>query len=133
MSGGLTLDGTQFDALTRELARVLSRRTVASLSVSIGAALLLPVGSVGKVHPHRYKKGKKGNKHKKHKRHNAPLVFNQFGCVEVGGRCQGNSANCCSGICQGKKPKHGERDKSVCVGHNVGACTPASSECLIGA
>lgn len=53
------------------------------------------------------------------------LVLNAFGCVDVGGRCAGNSGNCCSNVCQGAKPKRGKKDKSVCVAHNTGGCTPS--------
>ena len=47
----------------------------------------------------------------------------------MGGKCRGNDANCCSNICEGKKPKKGKKDKSRCVGHNERGCTPARQLC----
>src|SRR5262245_47498186 len=44
------------------------------------------------------------------------LGFNQFGCLDVGAKCYGKDALCCSGICEGPKAK------SRCVGHHVGGC-----------
>jgi hypothetical protein len=60
------------------------------------------------------------------------LVLNEFGCVDVGGKCRGNNGNCCSGICQGKKPKKGKKDTSVCVAHNLGDCSLQRDICLTG-
>lgn len=57
------------------------------------------------------------------------LKFNQFGCVDVGGRCRGKDSACCSGICRGKKPKKGERDRSRCVLHDLGTgCRPGATQ-----
>src|SRR5262249_54707981 len=85
------MDGTRLDNLSRGLARALSRRTLSGLGVGVALASLLPNGGVAKTSPQRLKKGKKG-KGKKHR----PLVLNQFGCVNVGGSCHGDGANCCS-------------------------------------
>jgi hypothetical protein len=57
------------------------------------------------------------------------LVFNQFGCVNLGGKCRGNDANCCSGICEGKKPKKGKKDKSRCAGHDASTCQAGQDAC----
>jgi hypothetical protein len=51
-----------------------------------------------------------------------PLVFNQFGCVEVGQPCRGDNTNCCSGICQGSAPTPGQPDTSHCAAHDTGTC-----------
>jgi hypothetical protein len=56
------------------------------------------------------------------------LKFNEFGCVDVGGKCRGNDANCCSNICEGKKPKKGKKDKSRCVGHDEQGCRAGQKE-----
>jgi hypothetical protein len=70
---------------------------------------------------------------KKKKRKNKKITRNEFGCVNVGGKCQGKSANCCSGICQGKKPKRGKKDTSLCVAHdNLGICFADSDTCTVG-
>jgi hypothetical protein len=57
---------------------------------------------------------------------------NAFGCLDVGKACVGKSARCCSGICQGKKPKKGKRDRSKCVPHNTGGCQPDQDICRTG-
>jgi hypothetical protein len=126
------LDGIQFDDLTRGLAGVVSRRRALSgLGAGFALASLLTGGAAAQTRWHGYKKGKKGKKGKKAKKRNKPLVLNQFGCVNIGGQCRGEGANCCSGICQGNKPKPGENDKSTCVGHNAGACTPQNDACIL--
>ena len=72
----------------------------------------------------------KKNKHKnKRKTRKKPLVLNTFGCIDVGQACRGNDANCCSGICQGKKPKKSERDQSRCLAHDTGGCTATATKC----
>ena len=49
-------------------------------------------------------------------------------CGGAGKRCKkGNQ--CCSGICQGKKPKKGKKDRSVCVAHHEDICTAAHRAC----
>jgi hypothetical protein len=57
------------------------------------------------------------------------LKKNEYGCVNVGGTCRGKDANCCSGICDGKKPKKGKKDKSRCVAHNVLGCQAGQDQC----
>ena len=102
----------RFDALARSLAAVSSRRrTLAAVLGSLVTAGALPTGA---------KKGKKKPK------------LNAFGCLDVGKACGGKSGKCCSGICQGKKPKKGKKDKSKCVAHNTGGCTPERSTCVTG-
>jgi hypothetical protein len=105
-----------FDAAVRQLATRLSRRGLWGVASAIALStttLRLPAMDA--------KKRKKAKK----------LQRNSFGCVDVGKPCRGNSANCCSGICQGKKPKKGEKDKSTCVAHNVGGCLANQDLCLI--
>jgi hypothetical protein len=65
------------------------------------------------------------------RRRKKKLQFNEFGCVNVGGKCRGKDSVCCSGICKGKKPKKGEKDKSRCVAHDEGGCQagPTSAGC----
>jgi hypothetical protein len=55
---------------------------------------------------------------------------NTFGCLDVGQACAGKNSKCCSGICQGKKPRKGRRDKSRCAAHNTGGCLPTQDTCL---
>lgn len=108
------MDDERFDSLTRFLTTAGSRRRVLA---ALGS--LVTLGAL----PARAKKDK--NKLKKPK-------LNAFGCVDVGKACQGKNGTCCSGLCQGKKPKKGKKDKSRCVAHNTGACTPERSVCATG-
>ena len=59
------------------------------------------------------------------------LKRNQYGCVNVGGACRGKDKNCCSGRCQGKKPKNGEKDKSRCVAHDTGSIESDERGCRV--
>jgi hypothetical protein len=68
---------------------------------------------------------------KKRKRKPRPK-FNAFGCLNVGARCRGKDALCCSGICQGKKSKKGEKDRSECVGHDAATCLPGQQLAVCG-
>ena len=102
----------RFDFLTRSLTVAGSRRHALAAAVGGFATLgALPAGA-------------KKDKTKKPK-------LNEFGCVDVGKACLGKDSNCCSGICQGKKPKKGKKDKSRCAAHNDGGCTPVRSACVV--
>ena len=113
------MDGKRFDVLTRFLTTAGSRRRALAALGSLVTLGALPASA---------KKGKKKSKKPKKK-----LALNAFGCVNVGQRCGGNSTNCCSGICQGKKPKKGKQDKSTCVAHNTGICSVNTDTCTVGA
>ena len=67
-------------------------------------------------------------KRRKRRRRGQPTP-NAFGCLDVGVACRGNSDACCSGICQGKKPKRGQKDTSRCAAHNTGGCLPENNSC----
>jgi hypothetical protein len=106
------MDGSQFDNLLRSLTG--SRRSL------LPGALTLVAGwqRISEV------KAKKKPKNKP--------KLNAFGCLNVGQKCRGKDSTCCSGLCQGKKPKKGQKDKSTCVAHNDGGCTPERSVCVTG-
>jgi hypothetical protein len=108
------VDASLFDALARAFIQEPSRRGLLS---GLGAAAL----SVSALRRPWSAEAKKKRKKK--------LKKNEFGCVNVGGKCKGNSANCCSGICEGKKPKKGKKDKSRCVGHNESNCQVEDDAC----
>lgn len=110
------MDATRFDNLARALERRSPRRAALGM-LGGGLAALLTRLRIERVEA---KKGKKKPK------------LNEYGCVNVGGKCRGKDALCCSGICQGKKPKKGKADKRKCVAHNVGSCTPQRSLCVTG-
>ena len=107
------MDADFLDSLARSLGAANSRRR--ALAAALGGLVTLGVLPAG---------AKKG-KTKKPKK-------NAFGCLNVGQPCRGKSGTCCSGICQGKKPKKGEKDKSKCVAHNEGGCTAERSVCVTG-
>ena len=109
------MDGSRFDRWTESLSAGSPRRGV--LRVLTGAALSLSGASIpGEVGARSKRKRKKLNR-------------NQFGCVNVGGRCRGKDHVCCSGICQGKKPKKGEHDHSRCKAHDVGVLENGGGGC----
>ena len=112
------MDTRHFDAWTCLLSIGASRRAVAG-----GLLAALGLGSETRFPRAAWARKNSGNQKPKKK----PLVFNALGCIDVGARCRGNSANCCSGICQGKKPKKGKKDTSRCVAHNVGSCLPGQN------
>jgi hypothetical protein len=103
------MERTRFDRWTRTVSPVLSRRGLATA-----------LGLVATGIP-----GLSTAKKKKLKR-------NSFGCVDVGKACRGKDANCCSGICDGKKPKKGQKDKSRCVAHDEGGCQADQDVCVEG-
>jgi hypothetical protein len=69
----------------------------------------------------------------KKKKRKTKLVFNQLGCIDVGQPCAGKAHLCCSGICEGKKPKKGKKDKRRCASHDVGGCLANQDSCETGA
>ena len=104
------MDAARFDALTRRLTIPGARRRILHVMGSLGLAgvtRLLPWGEA---------EAKKKRKKPK---------INQFGCIDVGRKCYGKSAQCCSGVCEGKKKK------SKCVAHDVRNCTPDDSSCAV--
>jgi hypothetical protein len=109
------MGATRFDDLLRSLINRASRREV--LAGVAGAAFGLEATRLDLV-----------AKTKKRKK----LKLNQFGCVNVGDPCRGKDSNCCSGICDGGKPRRGKKDRSRCVGHNVGICTRGQDACAQG-
>ena len=108
------MDVTHFDRLTRLVRNGTSRRgLLRALAASAG------LGAIG------FRDGREAvAKPKKQK-----LKRNGYGCVNVGGACRGRDSACCSGICQGKKPKKGKKDRSVCVAHHEDICTAAHRAC----
>ena len=106
------MEGTRFDLLARTMAGRTRRRFLTGLAGTLGLAVVVESDA----------EAGKRNKHSKLKR-------NAYGCVDVGKPCRGNSANCCSGVCNGKKPKKGKKDRSRCVAHNTGACQEGFDAC----
>jgi hypothetical protein len=105
-----------FDTLARSLTGSGSRRRAVALALSGALGSALGVSSVQEV-------GAKKTKNPKP---------NSFGCLNVGQKCRGKDSKCCSGVCQGKKPKKGKKDKRKCAAHNAGICTPELDLCTTG-
>lgn len=106
-----------FDWLTRSLAESRSRRgALRGFAAALGLATTL-VPAIAETKKHRNKKKPKKN---------------AFGCLDIGKKCNGKNTKCCSGICKGKRPKKGKKDKSQCVAHNAGPCRDDEDSCLQG-
>jgi hypothetical protein len=120
------VDQHHFAVLTRSLTNLPTRRDLLRGLASAGIGLqALRLSDA--VEAKKRKKRKKNNKKKKSR----PVV-NQYGCLDVGQPCGGNSALCCSGICEGTAPKKGKQDTSRCVAHNTSICTPTLNICTTG-
>jgi hypothetical protein len=112
----MNMNDDRFDRLTRTLSHLRTRR---HLATALG---LVAVATGAFRSPSTQAKNNKNKKRKK-------LQRNKYGCVDVGGNCRGRDNVCCSGICDGKKPKKGKRDRSTCIAHNVLDCPPGADEC----
>jgi hypothetical protein len=108
------MDGSRLDILARSLTDSSSRRGILR---GLAAALGLQAAHASD--------GTDARKKRKKRRQPKP---NAFGCLNVGQPCGGNDDRCCSGICQGKKPKQGEKDKNRCVAHDTGGCQAGQQE-----
>jgi hypothetical protein len=117
------VDGYRFEALIRTLTGGASRRGLLGGLASAAAGFAMA----------RFPDEIEAKKKRKRKNRKPKLKRNEFGCVDVGGKCLGNDANCCSGICDGKKPKRGKKDTSACIAHDNGVCFPENDTCTVGA
>jgi hypothetical protein len=110
------VDTPRFDRLTRLLADISSRRTLNHVLAAVAGSALPKVQFQGSADANN-KKRKKPKK-------------NEFGCLNIGKACNGKDNKCCSGICKGKGPKKGKKDKSKCIAHDVGSCVADQDSCL---
>jgi hypothetical protein len=111
------MDTNRFGKVTCLLTTVPSRRDVLRGLIAAGLGLSgLRLQDAGAA---------------KQKRKNKPKT-NAFGCLDVGQPCRGKNGKCCSGLCQGKKPKKGKQDRSKCVAHNTGICIAEADSCTAG-
>lgn len=106
------MDATRFDRWTRSIAVGASRRTALRFAAALGLAAA----------------GVPATVEAKKKKTPTP---NAYGCLNAGQPCRGNDALCCSGLCRGKKPKKGKKDKRKCAAHNTGDCTAAHDSCAV--
>ncbi len=109
---------TRFNAVTRSLTGLPSRRDVLRALAGAGLGLGALLGSAFGT---RDVDAKKTHRTKNKKQQPRP-VFNQFGCLGVGHPCKGASTLCCSGICTGSAPKQGKSDTRRCAAHGLGTC-----------
>jgi hypothetical protein len=108
------MDGTRLDRLARSVSHVLARRHVVHGLAATALGGLAVTGPTSVTARHKASQP------------------NPFGCRNAGQKCRGKDSKCCSGVCQGKKPKHGKKDKSSCADHNAGICTPQLDLCTTG-
>jgi len=115
------MNSGRFDSLARSAATASRRsmlRALAGAALGLAAARLGPAAAA--------KKAGAGRRRRKRP------PFNRYGCLNVGQKCRGNGALCCSGLCSGRKPKKGTPDRSRCAAHHTGGCTPQGSICAGG-
>jgi hypothetical protein len=117
------MQSVRFDTLARALSEGTPRRPVI-----LGLATALSTIALTRIPLTSAKRGK----HHKRRKRKKPLVFNEFGCISVGLHCRGRDDLCCSGICAGKKPKQGKRDRRRCAAHDTGGCTATNRQCAAG-
>jgi hypothetical protein len=104
------MDASRFDDLARALsARPSRRHVVRSLAAAAMAQAVLIGPGLGSGEARKRKKKIKTNK---------------FGCIDVGQKCYGKDAKCCSGICN----VSGKRSR--CAAHDQGGCTRNENSCL---
>jgi hypothetical protein len=114
------MDQQRLATVSRYLHRLPSRRDILGGLTGIGFAL-------GTLRPEA---GAKRNHQKKHKKRSKqkppapPPPFNDFGCLDVGQPCQGDSTLCCSGVC--------DPGTSTCAAHNAGTCAAETGGCTAG-
>jgi hypothetical protein len=105
------MDASRFDDLARALTAHPSRRhVVRSLAAAAMAQAVLVGPGMGSGEARKRKK---------------KIKTNQFGCIDVGQKCYGKDAKCCSGICDGS----GKRSR--CAAHNQGTCARDDSSCPV--
>jgi hypothetical protein len=124
MIGKGLMDTNHFDDITKLLTALPSRRDM--LRGLVGAGLGLGALRFADTTAAK-KKHKRGHKPKRKNKIKQPQpVPNQFGCLEVGQPCRGDSSLCCSGLCDGVPPKKGKPDTRVCAAHDIGTCDQAA-------
>ena len=113
------MDARQLDTLAKALFVGMSRRQAlvpGLVGIVLGLSGLRPAAATAA----------------KRRTRRRPLTRNAYGCVNVGKPCRGKDNACCSGICEGEKPKKGKKDKSRCVAHDTSGCPPGQSSCEPG-
>jgi hypothetical protein len=107
----------------------LPSRTVSRRGALAGLAAMLPAWTMLSISETEANKKKKRKRRKKRKKRNKTPENNAFGCLSIGQHCNGKDDKCCSGICDGKKPKKGKKDTSKCAGHDANTCQTGFDVC----
>lgn len=122
------MDANRFHSLARSLTSLLTRRNVLHGLAATGLGLAAFPGWPGDESAVEAKKKRKKNKQKHKQPPQVPQSpgppFNEFGCLDVGQPCQGDSTLCCSGIC--------DPGTSTCIPHNSGVCFEDTDTCTLG-
>lgn len=110
------------DALARQTAMFTRRNAMGAV---FSAGLGVPVFS--------YTEARDGKQRRKRRRRKNSVEANEYGCLNVGDRCDSTELACCSGICQ-QEPGNGKRKRrqSFCVAHDEGGCQPSQDFCVDG-
>lgn len=111
------MDGSHFDNIVRTLMG--SRRSL------VGGGLAVAAGWLGLADAQTKRK----RKHKKRVRKRKP---NDHRCLEVGQACNGDSAACCSGICESTMPTVGMTETSRCIARVTSVCDAQADSCTTG-
>lgn len=111
------MDASRFDRWTLSLTAGSSRRDVLRGLIGATSGLALIRHPVGAARRKRTRKKPK---------------VNGNGCLDVGKACGGNDTRCCSGLCVGRAPTRGKRDKSRCVAHDTDGCEGGQHSELCG-
>lgn len=101
------MDANRFDTVIQNLSNHPTRRTTLGLALASVLGALASAEADGK----RRKQRRKKRKGPKPTPPPGEPIFNEFGCVNVGGFCE-NDGQCCSGICTGQR----------CRAHDTGGC-----------
>lgn len=102
----LSRDHRRCDAIVQALSGPRPRREALRLLAAALGLATMPIPEMVCARKHKTKSPR----------------FNEFGCVNVGQSCRGRDDVCCSGMCEGRRPRKGETDRSRCVGHDESTC-----------
>jgi hypothetical protein len=122
--GRFIMGTTRVETITGSLSSLPSRRDVLRGLGSAGLVLTAVRDEDAAARMRHHKKRKHKPKQKAPLPPPPPLPFNEFGCLDIGQPCQGDSTLCCSGIC--------DSDTSTCIGHNNGICFADTDPCTTG-
>jgi hypothetical protein len=115
------------EAVAGSLRSLPSRRDILRGLTGVGLVLttVCQAGDAAARKGHHRQHKNKGKRRPPDSPPAPPPPFNNFGCLDVGQPCQGDSTLCCSGIC--------DPGTSTCVAHDSSTCFADSEICTAGA